>query len=91
MRCDGAVATLDDVLDHLVYMVGVVGSEHVALGTDLEGRTRPPAGLVRYAELEKIAIGLRARKLTEAVITRILRGNVDRLLEATARRPSKRE
>lgn len=38
-RADPQAASLDDVVAHIEYMLGVVGPEHVALGSDFDGWT----------------------------------------------------
>lgn len=77
-----ATADLDDVLDHLTWMARVMGPEHVALGSDLDGRTWPPPDLARFADLTRIAEGLRRRGLSAEDVERVLRRNVVRLLDA---------
>ena len=38
-------ATVDDVIDHILYIADVVGWEHVALGSDFDGSTHIVKGL----------------------------------------------
>ncbi|MFZ1771557.1 MAG: membrane dipeptidase, partial [Caldilinea sp.] len=40
-RGDPQAATLDDVVANIEYMLGVVGPDHVALGSDFDGWTLP--------------------------------------------------
>lgn len=90
-------ARLEDVLEHLDYMVELVGVEHVALGLDfvkydgprtLKDRHHPlgePAKVTDFEEVEdfpKLVQGLIDRGYKEAEIALILGGNHLRVLKA---------
>ena len=75
--------TVDTVLDHVEHMVGLVGPDHVGLGSDLDGGFKPsdaPQGIDSVADLRRIGEGLAARGLDDGAIGKILGGNWMRVL-----------
>jgi membrane dipeptidase len=74
-------ATLEDYLDHIDYIVGRVGVEHVGIGTDFDHG----AGIIGFkdaSEAMNVTRGLLARGYTAAEIERIWSGNFMRVLRA---------
>jgi len=65
-------ATLGHVLDQIDYMVGLVGPEHVGLGSDFDGIRHPPAGLEDVSCMGAITQGLLARGYAEEEVRKIL-------------------
>jgi len=87
-RSQGA-ATIDDVMDHIGHIVGLVGVEHVGIGTDvdLEGRDgRPPEkktyvdGVHYPKKIFDVTEGLIRRNYGRRDIELILGGNFQRAL-----------
>ncbi len=76
-------ATIDHVLDHIEHFVGVVGVDHVGLGSDFDGLmdARPPRGLEDAAHYGNLRQGLRRRGFSEEAIAAIMGGNWMRVLE----------
>jgi membrane dipeptidase len=72
-------ATLARVLDHIEYMVRVMGIDHVALGSDFDGIPRVPAGLEDVSRLPNLTAGLVARGYSREQIRKILGGNALRV------------
>jgi len=72
-------ATLDRVLDHIDYMVKVMGIDHVALGSDYDGVPQPPIGLEDISKLPNLTAGLQRRGYSTEQIHKILGGNALRV------------
>ncbi len=78
--------TLETVLDHVQHMIGLVGADHVGLGSDLDGGFPPtdaPQGIDSVGDLRRIGEGLAARGLDDSSIAKILGGNWMRVLRRT--------
>ncbi len=73
---DPEEATLEQFLDHIMHMIQVMGPDHVALGSDLDGFTAPlPHGLTSVQDVHKIGEGLLARGCTTEDVEKVLGGN----------------
>jgi membrane dipeptidase len=75
--------TFDTVIAHIDHIAGLVGPDHVGLGSDLDGgfRTdRAPVGLKSVADLARLGERLRDRGWTDEPISKVLGGNWMRLL-----------
>jgi membrane dipeptidase len=93
MLAVGRPATLDDVLDQFDHVAGLVGVEHVGLGSDTDvdaidphtHRTRSGyavRGLTHIYRVFELAEGLLRRGYSAAEVSGILGGNVQRVLTA---------
>ncbi|HHW13552.1 MAG TPA: membrane dipeptidase, partial [Firmicutes bacterium] len=80
-RWAGSSTSLADVLDHLDHFVGLVGPEHVALGSDFDGIDAVPAGLEDVSRLPALTRGLLERGYPEEAVRGILGENLRRLFE----------
>jgi membrane dipeptidase len=84
IRPDGrrdAGTPLSRIAEHVRYVAGLVGVEHVALGSDWDGATMPAA--VKTARgLPDLLDALRADGYTEAELEQIAHGNWRRVLSA---------
>ena len=74
------------VADHIDHIVGLTGVEHVGCGSDFDGITATPAGLSTVAELPNLTAELLRRGYTAEDVSKILGGNVLRVMEETERR-----
>ena len=74
------------IADHIDHIVGLTGVEHVGCGSDFDGITATPAGLSTVAELPNLTIELLRRGYTAEDVSKILGGNVLRVMEETERR-----
>lgn len=74
-------AGISDLLDHIEYIVSVIGDEHVGLGSDFDGATMP-IGLEDISKVPAIIVGLRERNFSEKAIENIMGKNNLRLLNA---------
>jgi membrane dipeptidase len=77
---------LSRVVDHIDRIVQLTGVEHVGLGSDFDGITATPAGLSSVAELPNLTAELLRRGDTADDVTKILGGNVLRVMEEVERR-----
>jgi len=74
-------ADVDRLLDHLDHIVGLVGPDHVGLGSDFDGIGSTPEGLEDARAMPSITRGLVARGYGEADIVKFLGANHMRVLE----------
>ena len=73
-------ATLEHFIDHIVYICEMIGSQHVALGSDFDGADHMVMkGIEDYQHLDRL---LEKRNFTSAERESILRGNALRIIEA---------
>jgi membrane dipeptidase len=74
--------TLEDFVDEILRLVELVGSEHVAIGTDLDANYRPV--VTEHAQLAEVAHRLAARGSSATEVDQVLGGNVVDLYRAVA-------
>jgi membrane dipeptidase len=72
-------ASLPHVLDHVTYMVTVMGPGHVALGSDFDGFTGRVTGLEDVSQLPDLTAGLLERGHSTGTVKRILGENALRV------------
>lgn len=70
------------LLDHIDYIVKLVGIDYVGLGSDFDGIDSPPVGLDGVEDYPKITEGLLKRGYSEKDIKKILGGNFLRVFKA---------
>jgi membrane dipeptidase len=73
--------TWDKIIEHIDHAVKVAGVDHVGLGSDFDGATMP-IGMEDATKLPKITGALLAKGYSEADVTKILGGNLLRVMEA---------
>jgi len=74
------------VLDHIDWVVGLVGVDHVGIGTDFDGVGNTlPVGFKDVSDYPAIIEGLFERGYSESDIVKILSGNMLRVWRATER------
>jgi len=71
--------TLERVVVHIDHMVGVVGADHVALGSDFDGIEKVPQGLEDVSRLPNLTQALMARGYTPQQVRKILGENAMRV------------
>jgi membrane dipeptidase len=69
------------VVDHIDYIVKLVGIDHVGVGSDFDGIQAVPTDLATVAELPNLTAELLRRGYSEADIDKILGGNILRVME----------
>jgi membrane dipeptidase len=70
------------LLDHLDYIVNLIGVDHVGLGSDFDGIEAPPLELNGVEDLPLITKALLERGYSKKDIRKILGGNFLRVFEA---------
>ncbi|HEY4935076.1 MAG TPA: membrane dipeptidase, partial [Puia sp.] len=70
------------LLDHIGYIVKLVGIDYVGLGSDFDGIDSSPKGLDGVEDYPKITEGLLKRGYSEKDIDKILGGNFLRVFKA---------
>jgi membrane dipeptidase len=70
------------LLDHIDYIVKLVGVDYVGLGSDFDGIDSSPVGLDGVEDYPKITEGLIKRGYSESDIKKILGENFLRVLKA---------
>ncbi|MDQ1523175.1 MAG: rane dipeptidase [Pyrinomonadaceae bacterium] len=74
------------VVDHIDYIVQLVGVDHVGVGSDFDGIQAVPHDLSTAAEFPNLTAELLRRGYTEIDIHKILGGNMLRVMEAVERK-----
>ncbi|KPJ85283.1 peptidase [Parcubacteria bacterium SG8_24] len=68
------------VVRHMEHIIGLVGDDHVALGSDYDGMIVPVSGLSEISMLPNLTDAMLDRGWRSERIGKVLRGNVMRLL-----------
>ena len=74
--------TWAEIVDHLDHAVKVAGVDHVGLGSDFDGAIMPLA-MEDASKLPKLTGELRRRGYSDQDVTKILGGNLLRVMEQT--------
>jgi membrane dipeptidase len=72
------------LIDHIDYIVKLVGADYVGLGSDFDGIESAPRELDGVEDLPKITKALLQRGYSQADINKILGGNFLRVFKANA-------
>ncbi len=78
--------TLSQVLDHFVYVIRLIGVDHVGIGSDFDGISVAPAGLDDVTRFPAITEGLLDRGYSEEDVRKVLGGNYMRVLREAEKR-----
>jgi membrane dipeptidase len=78
------MVTWEKIIEHIDHAVKVAGADHVGLGSDFDGATMP-FGMEDASKLPKITDALLKKGYTEQDITKILGGNILRVMEQVER------
>ncbi len=79
----GYCTSFDDFVTNTVRLAEVAGVDHVGLGTDMDGNFKPV--MSSYAQLPDWAAGLQAKGLSREEVTKIMGGNMKRVLSKILR------
>lgn len=79
---DKARPTLSDLVDHIDYIVKLVGDDYAGIGSDYDGVSSLPAGLEDVTTYPKITEELLRRGYSKKSVKKILGGNVMRVMKA---------
>jgi len=74
--------TVSRVVDHIDHIVKLVGVDHVGIGSDFDGVQATTSDLATVADLPNLTRELLKRGYSEADVTKILGGNMLRVMEA---------
>jgi membrane dipeptidase len=74
--------TLSQMVDHIDYIVKLVGADYVGIGSDFDGVSSLPIGLDDVTTYPKITEELRRRGYSKKSVKKILGGNVMRVMKA---------
>lgn len=86
-EADAMRAPLSLLLDHIDYIVGLVGADHVGIGSDFDGIESTPQEINDVTDLPLVTKGLLERGYSETDIKKILGGNFIRVFKANAPPP----
>ncbi|MFI5453449.1 dipeptidase [Pedobacter sp. UC225_61] len=79
---DATRPSIELLVDHIDYIVKLIGVDHVGLGADFDGAESFPLGIDGVADYPKITSALLKRGYKPNEVTRILGGNFLRILKA---------
>ncbi|MFA6473092.1 MAG: dipeptidase [Candidatus Latescibacterota bacterium] len=85
---DPQKATIDRVVDHILYVRDLVGIDTVGFGSDYDGFTEVPI-VPDVSQLVNLTRAMLARGLTEEEIKKFWGGNFLRILQKTIDKPAK--
>lgn len=74
--------SIEVLIDHVDYIVKMIGVDHVGFGADFDGAEAFPIGINSIADYPKITAALVKRGYKPVEITKILGGNFIRVLKA---------
>jgi membrane dipeptidase len=74
---------IEKIIDHVDYIVKMIGVDHVGFGADFDGAESFPKGMNSVADYPIMTAALAKRGYSEADITKILGGNFLRVLRAS--------
>ena len=74
------------VVDHIEYVINLVGEDYVGLGSDFGGMSIPPAGLENVSKLPNITRELVRRGHSENTIKKILGSNFLRVFQEISKK-----
>ena len=77
--------TVGQVVDHIDYIVKLVGADYAGIGSDFDGVSSLPVGLEDVTTYPKITEELLKRGYSKKAIKKILGGNVLRVMKANFR------
>lgn len=79
---DPEQATIDRVVEHILYVADLVGIDHVGIGTDFDGLGKTVPVVPEMSQLVRLTERMLAHGMTEGEIKKVWGGNFLRLLRA---------
>lgn len=79
---DATRPSIEVLIDHVDYIVKMIGVDHVGFGADFDGAESFPLGINSVADYPKITAALVKRGYSSSDITKMLGGNFIRVLKA---------
>ena len=80
----GGKGVITDLLDHIDYIVGRIGVDHVGIGSDFDGYSGVTRGLEDVSRLPALTAGLVARGYDQTSVRKILGLNLLRVFRQVA-------
>ena len=81
---DGLRPPIDRLIDHINYVVKLIGVDHVGLGSDFDGIESAPKGLNGVEDFPKITDALLKQGYSKKQVKKILGGNFLRVFRAAS-------
>lgn len=75
------VPPIEGILPHMDYAIDLIGEDHVALGTDLDGFPFGPKGLEDVSKFDNLREAMRRHGYSESRICKILGDNARRVMK----------
>ena len=79
-KADESRPKIERIIDHIDYVVKLIGVDHVGIGADFDGAESFPQGMDSVADYPKITAALLKRGYSDADVQKIMGGNFVRLL-----------
>jgi membrane dipeptidase len=79
-EADESRPKIERIIDHIDYVVKLIGVDHVGIGADFDGAESFPQGMDSVADYPKITQALLKRGYSETDVQKIMGGNFIRLL-----------
>ncbi|WP_113638934.1 dipeptidase [Nubsella zeaxanthinifaciens] len=79
-EADESRPKIERIIDHIDYVVKLIGVDHVGIGADFDGAESFPQGMDSVADYPKITAALLKRGYSDADVQKIMGGNFVRLL-----------
>lgn len=76
----GRYASVNDVLDHIEYILACGGEDNVGFGSDFCGIQYTPNGLSSVADFQKLPAAMALRGYSQPLISKICYGNFERYI-----------
>jgi membrane dipeptidase len=86
---DPAKATIDRVVDHILYAADLVGIDTVGIGTDYDGLGDTIPVVPEVSQLVKLTRAIMSRGMTDEEIKKVWGGNFLRVMQKTIDKPGK--
>ncbi len=77
-----AACSVKHFVDHVEYVIRLVGDDHVSLGSDFDGMIVPPADVASPLDYPRVVQEMLRRGMGEDTIRKFLSGNFLRVVEA---------
>lgn len=74
-------ASIDDVIAHIDYIVNLVGTDYVSIGSDFDGIEVVPSGLEDTSKFPALTLAMLEHGYTEQEVAKFLGGNFRRVFE----------
>lgn len=77
---------LDKIVEHIDYVVKLIGDDYVGIGSDFDGMPTTPVGMENASKLPQLTLKLLQKGYSEESIKKILGGNFIRVFKEVSRK-----